>query len=54
MRQALKDERDVFRVKVTPDPVHAEALQRKFEALSYTPSTGQFHRDTMQPRKVSK
>lgn len=39
------------RPRVTPDPDQAAALQRKMEALSYTPVNG-FHRDLRQCRRT--
>lgn len=36
--------------RITPDPVRAEELRKKQEALQYRPETG-FHRDTVQTRK---
>ena len=37
------------RLRVTPDPAHAEALERKIKSLTYNPQNG-FHRDRSQDR----
>lgn len=36
-------------VRVTPDPLQAAELERRFRALNYRPEVG-FHRDRTQPR----
>jgi hypothetical protein len=39
----------LVRPRVTPDPTHAAELQRRIEALNYSPSNG-FHRDRQQDK----
>jgi hypothetical protein len=39
----------VLRPRVTPDPDHAAALQRRMTELAYCPENG-FHRDRLQDR----
>lgn len=40
---------EVMRPRVTPDPEHAAALQRRMSSLAYSPENG-FHRDRSQSR----
>jgi hypothetical protein len=39
----------MLRPRVTPDPDHAAALQRRMNELAYHPENG-FHRDRLQDR----
>jgi len=39
----------IVRPRVTPDPLHAAELQRRFSELAYSPENG-FHRDQRQVR----
>ena len=39
----------LMRPRVTPDPEHAAALERRMNALEYCPENG-FHRDRSQDR----
>jgi hypothetical protein len=39
----------VVRPRVTPDPLHAAELERRFSELAYRPENG-FHRDRRQVR----
>lgn len=40
---------EVVRPRVTPDPEHAAALERRMSSLAYNPENG-FHRDRSQSR----
>jgi hypothetical protein len=44
-------ESSFVRPRVTPDPDQAEMLQRKMNALNYSPANG-FHRDMRQCRQT--
>lgn len=41
----------VVRPRVTPDPQHAAALEKRFSELAYSPENG-FHRDQRQGRQA--
>lgn len=42
----------IVRPRVTPDPQHAAALERRFSELAYSPENG-FHRDQRQDRQAA-
>lgn len=42
----------IVRPRVTPDPQHAAALEKRFSELAYSPENG-FHRDQRQDRQAA-
>jgi len=41
----------IVRPRVTPDPLHAAELEKRFSELAYSPENG-FHRDQRQHRRA--